>query len=217
MKKLFLVLFMLTMCSWALADDISTSMSAQRKAYLNWQYGEAMRTGLDTMDRMFSQIMTNLLAYVPEFQGYSVTGTNMQYEFNGGNGFYEYSFKVGKIMTNEEAVVTLNIVSTPAEIEKFHSLAVSWEFLQNKSDYTKEKVSRKGSDYEYLKLGDSAIMVFIFDKDAVTEEIKSGMLVQLSVTYLKSLSKSSRDKKMSAYMYELVGALKWKSLQAILK
>lgn len=217
MKKITLVILFLTGLIPLWADGVSDQISLQRKQYLNWQFGPSMRTGLTALDSMYSTIMTNLLPYVPEFASHQLSGTNIRYEFNGGGGFSEFSFQVGKIMTNQDAQVQVDLLVTPSEIERFYSLTISWDFLQDKGGYTKEKITRSNKDYEYLRQGDTAWLLFVFDQEEATQEIRSGMLVRLDVRFLKSSSKAARDKQLKAYIYELVGSLKWKSLQAMLK
>ncbi len=217
MKKLFLLLLFFFCGATVYGDGVSTMMSKARQMYLNQQYGQAMKLGVASLDAMFQQTMSNMASYVPELDGHQVINTNMHYEFTAIDGFSEYSFHLAKTMTNEEDSVIVSIINSPSEVERLHSLSISYDFLENKGDYKKLDFTRSGQKYEYIQDGNYAYLIFIFDQDEATQEILSGMLLRVYVTFKKNNSRTTRDKVIKSYLYEIMGKLKWKSLRYILK
>ncbi len=213
MKKVFFLLFLIVLTSQTFSDEISRAMSSGRWYYLNKHYGQALKTQMSSLDRIFAISLTNTIPYIPKLKSMYVVQTNLNYSFSDVNGNLEYNLSVQKVMTNKKAQVAVTFDFSPLELDRYYSLFMSYDYLKNNKRLKKITFKKRKTSYDYILDNSSGIMLFVFKDDKENNEIISGMVLKIDLLPSKRMSKKKLERTLTQYFSEILSKLKLKSIK----
>ncbi len=156
-----------------------------------------------------------MLVLMPSISAYAVIATNINYSFGGEMGNYDYYLQTGMVFSNKNAVIKVSLDTSINNLDRYDNLFKSFDFLANKSGYSKYKITIVTNEVVYLRQNDDVYLLYIFEEN--DDGVLSGILIDVNFNFISNSDNSGKEKIISQFLKEFIENLKIKEISALLK